>query len=145
MAGRAILRASDSDREQIIDRLRKAAAEGRLAAHELEDRVGAALRARTYGDLDATVADLPRQARSRLPAARPRLALARQHPLLLVLAVPVILTAVALVAAVTLAAMVMMFVLFVLTRRPLVYALPWGCSLHRYHRHVRSRARGYWA
>lgn len=145
MAGRAILRASDSDREQIIDRLRKAAAEGRLAAHELEDRVGAALRARTYGDLDATVADLPRQPRSRLPAARPRLALAREHPLLLVLAVPVILAAVALVAAVTLVAIVMMFVLFVLTRRPVVYAVPWGCSLHRYHRHVRSRARGYWA
>ncbi len=61
MARRSVLRASDSDREQIAERLRKATAEGRLLAEELEDRLGAALRARTYGELDALVADLPRE------------------------------------------------------------------------------------
>jgi Flp pilus assembly protein TadB len=61
MARRSVLRASDSDREQIAERLRKATAEGRLMAEELEERVGTALRARTYGELDALVADLPRE------------------------------------------------------------------------------------
>lgn len=54
------LRASDADREQIAERLRCAAGEGRLLAEELEQRLGAALRARTYGELDRVVADLPR-------------------------------------------------------------------------------------
>jgi DUF1707 SHOCT-like domain len=145
MAGRALLRASDADREQIVDRLRRAAAEGRLAAHELEERVGVALRARTYGDLDATVADLPGNAPLRRPAVRRRLRAAREHPLLLLLAVPMIIAVFALVATVTLVALTVMFALFVLTRRPLVYAVPCGCGLRRYHRYVRNRASGYWA
>jgi hypothetical protein len=53
------LRASDADREQIAERLRKAAAEGRLLSEELEQRIGAAFVARTYGELDALVDDLP--------------------------------------------------------------------------------------
>jgi Flp pilus assembly protein TadB len=59
MAQRSSLRASDADRDQATDRLRKAAAEGRILASELEDRLASALRARTYGDLDAVTADLP--------------------------------------------------------------------------------------
>jgi Domain of unknown function (DUF1707) len=59
MSRRATLRASDADREQIAERLRKATAEGRLVAEELEERLEAAFTARTYGELDAVVADLP--------------------------------------------------------------------------------------
>ncbi len=59
MMRRATLRASDADREHIAERLRQAAAEGRLFSDELEERLGAALSARTYGELDAVVADLP--------------------------------------------------------------------------------------
>jgi hypothetical protein len=59
MTRRAILRASDADREQIAERLRHAAAEGRLFADELEERLGAALSAKTYGELDEVVSDLP--------------------------------------------------------------------------------------
>ena len=59
MARRATLRASDADRELIADRLRRAAAEGRLLAEELEQRIGAVFSSRTYGELDALVADLP--------------------------------------------------------------------------------------
>ena len=59
MVRRSNLRASDADREQIAERLRKAAAEGRLLAEELEQRIGAAFSARTYGELDALVDDLP--------------------------------------------------------------------------------------
>jgi hypothetical protein len=53
------LRASDSDREQIAERLREATAEGRLGTEELEQRLGAALSARTYGELEPLVSDLP--------------------------------------------------------------------------------------
>ena len=60
MARRATLRASDSDREAVTERLRAAAADGRIVAEELEERLATALRARTYGELDVLVADLPR-------------------------------------------------------------------------------------
>jgi Domain of unknown function (DUF1707) len=59
MARRSALRASDIDREQIAERLHHAMMEGRLLADELEERLGAAFSARTYGELDALVADLP--------------------------------------------------------------------------------------
>ncbi len=64
-----MLRASDSDRDRIVERLRQATGEGRLLAEELEDRLGAAFSARTYGELDALVADLPapRERRGRAP------------------------------------------------------------------------------
>ena len=67
VARRATLRASDSDREAVAERLRAAAAEGRIVAEELEERLATALRARTYGELDVLVADLP--ARSGRPPA----------------------------------------------------------------------------
>ena len=59
MARRATLRASDADRDKIAERLRKATAEGRLLAEELEERLEATFSARTYGELDAVVDDLP--------------------------------------------------------------------------------------
>jgi hypothetical protein len=59
MSRRASIRASDDDRENVAERLRQAAGEGRLLAHELEERLGRALRARTYGELDEVVWDLP--------------------------------------------------------------------------------------
>ena len=76
MARRATLRASDADREKIAERLRKATAEGRLLAEELEERLEATFSARTYGELDAVVDDLPsatvrRQERPHPPALNP--------------------------------------------------------------------------
>jgi hypothetical protein len=59
MARSASIRASDADRDRVADRLHKAAVEGRIDAEELEQRLHAALRARTYGDLRRLVADLP--------------------------------------------------------------------------------------
>jgi hypothetical protein len=73
------LRASDADREAVADRLRNAAAEGRLLAQELEERLALALRARTYAELDAVVSDLPVSRRapgSAIPLMRPALAVA---------------------------------------------------------------------
>lgn len=59
MTARAALKASDGDREQIAAHLHGAAAEGRLLAEELEHRLGLLFAARTYGELDALVSDLP--------------------------------------------------------------------------------------
>lgn len=54
-------RAGDADREAVAERLRMAAGEGRLDLAELDDRLGQAYGARTYGQLRALVADLPVQ------------------------------------------------------------------------------------
>lgn len=59
MAVRAALRASDADREQVAERLRRAAGEGRLRTDELERRLERAFSARTYGELDRVLRDLP--------------------------------------------------------------------------------------
>ena len=56
---RGSLRASDSDRDQVIDQLHKAATEGRIGSDELEQRVSTALKAQTYDQLEAIVTDLP--------------------------------------------------------------------------------------
>jgi hypothetical protein len=58
-------RASDVDRERVVSTLRSHAAAGRLEPEELEERVGAALGARTVSDLEGLMADLPA-----LPAER---------------------------------------------------------------------------
>jgi hypothetical protein len=59
MPRRSTLRASDADRDGVTERLRKAATEGRLTTEELDERLSAALRAKTYGELDPLLADLP--------------------------------------------------------------------------------------
>jgi hypothetical protein len=53
------LRCSDADRERVADTLREAAAEGRLTLSELEERLDATFRSRTYGDLEPITRDLP--------------------------------------------------------------------------------------
>lgn len=59
IAQRGDLRASHDDRERVVEVLRVAGGDGRLTPEELDDRVGAALTARTYGELAALVSDLP--------------------------------------------------------------------------------------
>ena len=53
------LRASDDDRERVLDELRRHAAEGRLSVDELEERTERALAARTVGELALLTRDLP--------------------------------------------------------------------------------------
>lgn len=53
------LRVSDAEREAVVQALRAHAGEGRLEPEELEDRVGAALAARTAGELGVLLDDLP--------------------------------------------------------------------------------------
>ncbi|MFP1629206.1 DUF1707 domain-containing protein [Streptomyces sp. 5K101] len=53
------LRASDADRDRFADILRDALAEGRLDAEEHSERIDAVYRAKTLGELEPLVADLP--------------------------------------------------------------------------------------
>jgi len=139
MARQGSFRASDADRERVVDRLRSAAAEGRLAAHELEHRVGTALSARTYGELDATIADLP-GSRRRPPRA---LSTVRAHPGLLIVAIPVVLAVTALIAAVTIASLAIAAALFILGRRRQLHLGP-GAYVWR-HACRPAERHEYWA
>ncbi len=130
MAQRNGLRASDADRDHVADRLRRAAAEGRLLAEELEQRLGDAFRARTYGELDAIVADLPSDSGAR--ASRPMGGLAR----------PALVVAIALVAVAVIAAAVLV-IAGMLTMWGVWALVAWwmfgGRCAHR-----RRVARGHW-
>jgi DNA-binding PadR family transcriptional regulator len=53
------IRTSDADRDRVTARLRDHYAEGRLTHAELDERMTAALTARTFGDLRKIMADLP--------------------------------------------------------------------------------------
>ena len=53
------LRASDADRDRIADLLRDALAEGRLTADEHGERVEGVLAAKTVGELEVFIRDLP--------------------------------------------------------------------------------------
>lgn len=53
------VRLSDADRERVIGWLNTALGEGRLTLPEFEQRVDAVLQAKTYGDVDPYLADLP--------------------------------------------------------------------------------------
>jgi hypothetical protein len=87
------MKASDADREQIAERLRTATAEGRLLAEELEHRLDKTFAARTYGELDVLVADLPGgESVPRRRGSRPTTVqrLRSVPPLALVFAIPVL-------------------------------------------------------
>src|SRR3712207_4100380 len=53
------LRASDADRERVVEFLRHQYADGRLSEDELAERIEAASAGRTATDLEARTADLP--------------------------------------------------------------------------------------
>lgn len=68
------MRVSDSDRDRAAARLRDYYAEGRLTTEELDERVTAALNARTAGDLRRLMADLPSPAPAAADPGTPRFA-----------------------------------------------------------------------
>jgi hypothetical protein len=68
------MRASDHDRQQVVDRLRAGLEDGRLTMDEYTERMGSAYQAVTHGDLAPLCADLPAAGRptpGRTAAARP--------------------------------------------------------------------------
>ncbi|WP_433271476.1 DUF1707 SHOCT-like domain-containing protein [Micromonospora vinacea] len=79
MDGRDGMRAADSDRAAVADRLRVALDEGRLDLHEYDERLQRAYAARTYADLEVLLTDLPpvtpAQRSGLAPAAGPTVSL----------------------------------------------------------------------
>jgi hypothetical protein len=73
MDDRLKMRASDADRQSVVERLRAALDEGRLKMDEYLERMGLASEAVTYGDLAPLYADLPESGSvaRREPAASP--------------------------------------------------------------------------
>ncbi len=66
------MRASDRERDAVVERLNQATSEGRLTLEEFGDRAGAAYEARTQAELDRLVADLPPSgAVAPVPPSRP--------------------------------------------------------------------------
>jgi|SRR5262249_18173048 hypothetical protein len=87
------IRVSDADRERVAERLREHFAQGRLSSEELDERISAALGAKTFGDLRRIMTDLPEpelvqaQARGSAPwGARPGGVFVRRGPRLFPLA-----------------------------------------------------------
>lgn len=83
------LRAADADREAIAERIRRGHAEGRLDTAELQQRLEHCYEAKTLGELDELVTDLPRESE---PESPPRFAPLRWR------LVPLIPIAIALIA-----------------------------------------------
>lgn len=72
MDERRALRASDSDRDAAVERLRAAMNEGRLNLHEYDDRMQRAYESQTYGELADLFLDLPSPAGATRPVAAPK-------------------------------------------------------------------------
>ena len=135
MARYTALRASDADREAIAERLRAAAVEGRLDPDELEDRLETAFRARTYGELDRLVADLPAvPARRVLPRREASFARVAFVLALRLAAVLAILTAAVAVAALAFAWWAIALVVWLA-----ISSSRHGCRTHTLHRPPRVR------
>ncbi|WP_338423565.1 DUF1707 SHOCT-like domain-containing protein [Streptomyces gobiensis] len=63
------MRASDAERDRIAELLRDAFSEGRLSTDEFEERLEATYQARTRGELEPLVRDLPQPSAAATPAA----------------------------------------------------------------------------
>ena len=57
--GRDEMRAADADRQAVAEKLKAALDEGRLDLHEYDERLQQAYAAKTYGDLEGLLTDLP--------------------------------------------------------------------------------------
>lgn len=66
------VRASDADRERIVEQLRQHTADGRLSMDEFEQRMSAAYAAKTYGELAQLTKDLPVDLGARPKSSGPR-------------------------------------------------------------------------
>ena len=65
------IRVSDADRDRVTARLREHFGEGRLTHDELDERISAALNAKTVGDLRRVMADLPEPVPAQAPWGGP--------------------------------------------------------------------------
>ena len=138
------MRISDSDRDRATAQLRDYYAEGRLTSEELDERVTAALSARTAGDLRRVMADLPVApaaqggAPNTPPFAAPPWAYRRRGPRLLPVLLLILLAAVLLPGGWIFFALLKVFLLFwlIVALAGLVGA---AVFRHRIRRVVRNR------
>ncbi|MGH3158378.1 MAG: DUF1707 SHOCT-like domain-containing protein [Streptosporangiaceae bacterium] len=72
------MRASDEDRERVIEILKTAFVQGRLSQGELTMRTGEVLSSRTYAELADTTADIPARRVATVPPRPPAPARTRQ-------------------------------------------------------------------
>lgn len=76
MTPREQMRASDADRERVAERLREAVGEGRLTLDECDERLRGVWAAKTFGELDQFLVDLPAPATAEhsqvVPATSPK-------------------------------------------------------------------------
>jgi hypothetical protein len=114
------MRAADADRHRIADRLKAALDEGRLSLHEYDDRVREAYAARTYADLLGLVTDLPQPGLSAEDVTARRAAERRREARKLPMALMVLWTIWAALAAVN----VVVYVLVAKTVNEDVYMWP---------------------
>ena len=143
------IRVSDADRDGVTAQLRDHFAAGRITPSELDERLSAALSAKTFSDLRRIMADLPGPVPAPLGTARPPLratpawAVRRRHPPfppLILLALPAALlipAAGSLLAAFVTVILLTCLVIFV------VGAFAFGRSQRRRHRHGGRQRRRY--
>ena len=81
MTGDGGIRASDADREHVVEILREAYSAGRLTLEEFDERTSLAFAAKTWGGLRELTRDLPQQARLAIPPPDPQVKPARDKPL----------------------------------------------------------------
>jgi Domain of unknown function (DUF1707) len=130
------IRVSDADRERVTARLRDHYAEGRLTREELDERVTAALNAKTAGDLRGLMTDLPGDAPLAPPVRVAGPVLVRRGPRILPLLALIMLAAVFLPGGA--------FVVLAFFQIMLVLLLAAGLiALFAAHR-FRRRMRGHW-
>jgi hypothetical protein len=112
------LRVGDKERDTVSEILRQQHLEGRLDTDEFQARLDRCLAAKTYAELDALIADFPREEGARKPAGQPW----RWRPF------PFLLLPLALIAAIVVGAHVAWLalpLLFFFVLRPLVWRA-WG-------------------
>lgn len=118
------LRVGDREREAVAEILRQHHLEGRLDAGEFQDRVGRCLAAKTYGELDRLIDDLPGH-----DSEHGRIGRARAFPFWGVVPLPLALIPLGLVAAIVLTgghlAWLAFPLLFLFVLRPLLWRT-WG-------------------
>jgi hypothetical protein len=119
-------RASDADREEVVELLRAAAGEGRIGHDELDERLTRALSAKTYRQLHATVDDIPRDrgaGNRRIGPGQPPVAswtlnAVRREPWLLLFVIPIVMITLTVAAVVMMVWLVCIIAVLALGRDP---------------------------
>src|SRR5258707_6618712 len=139
------IRVSDADRDRVTAQLRDHFAAGRITPGELDERLSAALNARTFGDLRRIMADLPGPVPAPLGAAplplrtTPAWAIRRRHPPFPPLILLALLAALLIPGTRWLPAAFVNVILLFWLMTFVVSAFAFGLSQRRWHHHSRSQ------